>query len=61
GQACAVLAGRDYVLPDDVRQMALSVLSHRLILTPEARMKGYSAENILRQLIDTLPVPGRVQ
>ncbi len=58
-QACAVLAGRDYILPDDVRRMALSVLSHRLILTPEARMKGYSAETILRQLLDSLPVPGK--
>lgn len=57
-QACAVLAGRDYILPDDVRHMALPVLSHRLILTPEARMKGFSAETILQQLIDALPVPG---
>ncbi|MGI6654450.1 MAG: AAA family ATPase [Christensenellales bacterium] len=61
GQACAVLAGRDYVLPDDIRHMAFSVLSHRLVLTPEARMKGYSAENILKQLLDTLPVPGRIK
>lgn len=58
-QACAVLSGRDYILPDDVRRMALTVLSHRLILTPEARMKGYFAETLLRQLIDTLPVPGK--
>jgi len=34
------------------------VLSHRLILTPEARMKGISAEAILSGIIDTLPVPG---
>ncbi len=57
-QACAILAGRAYILPDDVRRMALSVLSHRLILTPEARMKGVSAESILSRLIETLPVPG---
>ena len=57
-QACAVLAGRGYILPDDVRRMAHSVLSHRLILTPESRMKGISAQAILSQLIDTLPVPG---
>lgn len=56
-QACALLAGRDYVLPDDIRRMALPVLSHRLILTPEARMKGISAQQILSQLMDTLPVP----
>ncbi len=56
-QACALLQGRDYVLPDDIRRMALPVLSHRLILTPEARMKGVSAQQILHQLIETLPVP----
>ena len=57
-QACAVLAGRNYILPDDVRRMALPVLSHRLILSPEARMKGISAEGILSGLIQSLPVPG---
>ena len=60
-QACALLSGRDYVLPDDIRRMALPVLSHRLILTPEARMKGISAESVLAQLLDTVSVPtGRV-
>ena len=57
-QACAILAGRNYILPDDVRRMAHSVLSHRLILSPEARMKGVSADNVLGQLLDSLPVPG---
>ena len=56
-QACALLSGRDYVLPDDIRRMALPVLSHRLILTPEARMKGISAQQVLSQLIETVPVP----
>ena len=56
-QACALLSGRDYVLPDDIRRMALPVLSHRLILTPEARMKGISAQQVLSQLLDTVPVP----
>lgn len=56
-QACALLSGRDYVLPDDIRRMALPVLSHRLILTPEARMKGVSAQQVLSQLLDTVPVP----
>ena len=56
-QACAVLAGRDYILPDDVKRMALPVLSHRLILTPEARMKGQSAQKILLSLLSSVPVP----
>ena len=37
--------------------MALPVLAHRLILTPEARMKGVSAQQVLSQLIETVPVP----
>jgi len=56
-QACALLSARDYVLPDDIRRMALPVLSHRLILTPEARMKGISAQQVLSNLLDTVPVP----
>ncbi len=56
-QACAMLSNRDYVLPDDIRHMALPVLSHRLILTPEARMKGVSAQQVLAQLLETVPVP----
>ena len=56
-QACAVLSGRDYILPDDVQRMALPVLSHRLILTPEARMKGQSAQKILLSLLSSVPVP----
>ncbi len=56
-QACALLSNRDYVLPDDIRNMALPVLSHRLILTPEARMKGVSSQKVLAQLLDTVPVP----
>lgn len=56
-QGCAVLAGRDYILPDDVKRMTLPVLSHRLILTPEARMKGHSAQQILLSLLSSVPVP----
>ena len=60
-QACALLSGRDYVLPDDIRHMALPVLSHRLVLTPEARMKGICGSQVLSQLVETVPVPtGRV-
>ena len=60
-QACALLSSRDYVLPDDIRHMALPVLSLRLILTPEARMKGVSSQQLLAQLLETVPVPtGRV-
>ena len=52
-----MLAGRDYVLPDDIRRMALPVLTHRLLLTPEARMKGVAAAQLLSQIISSTPVP----
>lgn len=56
-QACAMLAGRDYVLPEDVQHMALPVLSHRLVLNPEARMKGVTAEQILLNVMRNVAVP----
>lgn len=56
-QACALLAGRDYILPDDVRRMALPVLAHRLVLNPEARMKGASAQQVLTSVLEQVAVP----
>ncbi len=56
-QALAAVAGRDYVLPDDVKEAAVPVLAHRLILTPEARMRGTSAEEVVAHLLTTVPVP----
>ena len=56
-QACALLAGRDYIIPEDVQHMALPVLSHRLVLSPEARMKGVSAQSIVRKVLAGVPVP----
>ena len=57
-QASALLGGRDYVLPDDIRRMAGPVLEHRLLLTPEARMKGITAAQVLQALVQNTPVPG---
>ncbi|MDR2658263.1 MAG: MoxR family ATPase [Oscillospiraceae bacterium] len=59
-QACALLAGREYIIPEDVQRMALHVLAHRVSLSSEARMKGLAAERILDQLIATIQVPVRV-
>ncbi len=56
-QALALLSNRDYVVPDDVRRMALPVLTHRLVVTPEARMKGVSAAQVLTEIVNRLPVP----
>lgn len=59
-QACALLAGRDFILPEDVQGMVLPVLSHRVMLSPEARMKAVSAERVLTSLLETIQVPVRV-
>ena len=56
-QACALLAGRDYVIPDDVGRMAQPVLCHRLVLMPEARMKGVRAESVIGDVLRRVPVP----
>ncbi len=53
----AAMAGRDFVTPDDVQQLAVPVLAHRLMLTNEAKLAGQDAQSILTQLMDTLPVP----
>ena len=57
GQALAALHGRDYVLPDDIKYLAHPVLTHRLILTQEERLKGTGTGHIIETLINRLPVP----
>ena len=56
-KARALAEGRDYVLPDDVKAIAPAVLSHRLILAPEARSAGLTAEEVVREAIEQTPVP----
>ncbi len=56
-QVRAARYGRDYVLPDDVKALALPVLAHRLILGPGARFRSQSTQDILRELLARLPVP----
>jgi MoxR-like ATPase len=56
-QAYAMLQGRDYVLPDDVKAVAVAVLSHRLILKPEARVRRVSAEQVVSEVLQQVAVP----
>ena len=56
-QACALLDGRDFILPEDVQHMALPVLAHRLVLNPEARMKGVTAQQVLINILQNVTVP----
>ncbi len=56
-KAYALLQGRDFVTPDDIKQVAPSVLQHRIILTAEAEMEGYSPLRLTESLIDQVEVP----
>ncbi|HUZ01737.1 MAG TPA: MoxR family ATPase [Thermomicrobiaceae bacterium] len=56
-QARATLRGRDYVLPDDIKAMSRSVLVHRLILSPEARLRGRDARQIVDDVVTATRVP----
>ena len=53
----AALRGRDFVVPDDVKDVAVPVLRHRLLIRPEAELEGLSAERFLAHMLATLPVP----
>ena len=57
-RAMALVRGRDYVLPDDVKELAPAVLSHRIVLTPSARMRGVRPEQLVGELLNSVPVPG---
>lgn len=56
GQALAALRGRNYVLPDDIKYLAHPVLTHRLILTENERLKGKSTNHFIEKLIKRVPV-----
>ena len=58
GQARAALQGRDFVLPDDVKALAVSVLAHRIIVNPAARLRDLSSDEIMQEIIQNTPVPG---
>ena len=57
-QAYAALAGRDFVVPDDVKAMALDTLGHRLIVNPAARVRSIETEEIIDDVVAHVPVPG---
>ena len=57
-QARASLDGRDYVIPDDVKALARTMLTHRLIISPSARIKSVDAAAIVDELLGSVPVPG---
>jgi MoxR-like ATPase len=57
-QARAAMRGRDYVIPDDIKALALPVLGHRLIVSPSARLRDVTGETVVREILSALRVPG---
>ena len=57
----AAMEGRNYVTPDDVQYLAVPVLSHRLLLTGQARFSGKSAESVVREVLSSVEVPPRTE
>jgi MoxR-like ATPase len=56
-RALAAVRGRDYILPDDVKHLAVPVLSHRIMLSSQSRLRGRDAESLVRELLEEIPVP----
>lgn len=56
-KAMAAIRGRDFVTPEDIQFVAVHVLNHRLILTPEAEMEGVSTEDVVNEILKTVEVP----
>ncbi|TSB44671.1 AAA family ATPase [Alkalicoccobacillus porphyridii] len=56
-KALALINDREYVLPDDIKRLAVPVLAHRMILSTQARMSNHSAENIIQQILERVDIP----
>lgn len=56
GQALAALEGREFVLPDDIKTLAVQVLAHRIFLRPESQLRGVTGAQLVRSLLGTVPV-----
>jgi len=56
-QAAAAIQGRDFVLPDDVKLMAPAVFSHRIIISPQAQLRGRSSAQLIEDIVASVPVP----
>lgn len=56
-KSIAAMTGRDFVTPEDIKYMAVPVMRHRIILTPEREMEGLGADQIITQMIDAIEVP----
>ena len=60
-RSSAAIRGRDFVTPEDVKGIAVPALAHRLTLQPELWVQNVSAEDVVRDLLDTVPVPATLE
>ncbi|WP_438966820.1 AAA family ATPase [Flavobacterium sp.] len=56
-KAYAAIKGRDFVTPDDIKEAAIPVMQHRIVVTPEREMEGISSTEIIKQIIDSVEIP----
>tara|TARA_R110002126_G_scaffold151256_3_gene298094 strand:- start:8537 stop:9541 length:1005 start_codon:yes stop_codon:yes gene_type:complete len=56
-KALAAISGRDFVTPDDIKKVATPVLGHRVILTPEREMEGFTPDKVIKQIMETIEIP----
>lgn len=56
-KALAAINGRDFVTPDDIKKVAVPILGHRVILTPEREMEGFTPDRVIREIMETIEIP----
>jgi MoxR-like ATPase len=56
-KAIAAMRGRSFVTPEDIQYVTYPVLNHRIILTPEREMEGYTTSDVVREIINGIEVP----
>ncbi|WP_228239014.1 AAA family ATPase [Allomuricauda sp. M10] len=56
-KALAAINGRDFVTPEDIKKVAAPVLAHRILLTPEREMEGLTAEQVVKQIVESIEIP----
>ncbi|MGW9685871.1 AAA family ATPase [Flagellimonas sp. 2504JD1-5] len=56
-KALAAISGRDFITPDDIKKVAGPILGHRIILTPEREMEGLTAEQVVKQIVESIEIP----
>lgn len=56
-KALAAINGRDFVTPDDIKKVAVPIIGHRVILTPEREMEGFTTEKVIKQILEAIEIP----